>query len=778
MALQRLWVYSCLILIRTPFLRYGRGSSLRSVSPGMQRARILSSAVTILLMLSSVMALEGAVGASTVAAGTRPAVSNQQVCGPVPAGQVRCFAIRHQVAFNPDTASPSGYSPDQLEQAYNAAVGSGSGQLVAVVEVYSDPTLVSDLATYRSQYGLPACGTSNGCLTIENQTGGSALPTASSSWATEAATDTEMVSAACPLCRILVVDSSSDQIANVFTSIQTAVAAGATEVSLSFGNNEFSGETAYDSVFNNPNVVFTAAGGDSGYSAGVQYPAASPYVVAVGGTTLTPASNSRGWAETAWSGNQGGCSQYEGKPSWQVALGSQDSACPNRTVMDTAADANPNTGVAVYDSYGSGGWTVVGGTSVAAPLVAGLYADQGGSHGYVGAQQLYSGAFLMTPVTSGPGGITCSPSYYCEAQAGYNCPTGMGSPYGTGVPQLVALGASQPAAQVSVSWSNPLGGVVSLWWSGGGQGWTLWTETSSNTATFIGAPGGTYSLAVQQGTGSYLGPVASSGAQTFTIAASAPPAAPAMYGVGGDGTLYPAGSAAMPTTALWSWNIVRGIAVMPGGQGGFVLDGYGGVHPIGNAPAPAGVTTSWPGFDIARGIALAPNGTSGYILDGWGGVHPFGGAPSVEVTGYWPGWDIAVAMALCPNGDSGYVLDGFGQLHPFGVPGSIPPMMPQNFYWNGYDIARGLVLVNNCTGAYVVDGWGGIHAAGTAIQETGTAYWPGLDVARGIVLVPGSSSSGYVVDSWGNFHPFGGAPVVATPNSTPMAGVTAASAAT
>jgi len=180
------------------------------------------------------------------------------------------------------------------------------------------------------------------------------------------------------------------------------------------------------------------------------------------------------------------------------------------------------------------------------------------------------------------------------------------------------------------------------------------------------------------------------------------------------------------------------------GVSGYVLDGYGGLHPFGSAPAVTASAT-WPGWDIARSIAVTHPG-KGYVLDGYGGLHPFGGAPALSDS-FYPGWDIARAVALCPGGKVGYVLDGYGGLHPVGN----APAMADSFY-PGWDIARGLVLNSTCTGGYVLDGYGGVHPIGTAPAVTVTGYWSGWDIARSITLV--SNTAGYVLEGYGGLHPF------------------------
>ncbi len=360
-------------------------------------------------------------------------------CGEAAAGEARCFAWlltasgrEHAEALGglrrADASSPSGYGPSQLQSAYKtaaAAASGGSGKTVAIVDAYDDPNLESDLGVYRAQFGLPACTTANGCFKKVGESGTSQLPAANASWGQEESLDVDMVSANCPNCHILVVEANSTSFADLGTSVNTAASLGATEISNSYGGGESSGETTYASYYNHANIAITASNGDSGYGAAV--PAAYNTLTAVGGTTLSTASNSRGWTETVWSGTGSGCSRYISKPSWQ-----KDASCTKRMIGDVAYDANPNTGVAVYDSYayeGESGWLVFGGTSVASPAIASIYALAGNtvsnaSYGYAHTSSLFD-------VTSGSNG-RCSPAYYCKGEVGYDGPTGNGTPDGTG----------------------------------------------------------------------------------------------------------------------------------------------------------------------------------------------------------------------------------------------------------------------------------------------------------------------------------------------------------
>jgi hypothetical protein len=325
-------------------------------------------------------------------------------------------------------SGPVGYGPAQFRTAYSLpSLTKGIGQTIGIVDAYDDPTAEHDLATYDAAFGLPACTTANGCFTKVNQTGGSAYPPANGGWALEISLDVQIAHAACPNCKILLVEANSNSFSNLLTAEDYATS-HATVVSNSWGGPESSSEKGYDSHFNR-SVPIMFSSGDSGY--GVEYPASSPYVIAVGGTTLKLTTTNTRASETAWSGSGSGCSAYEPKPPWQ-----HDTGCSRRTVADMSADADPNTGAAVYDSThycapaGCGtGWYQVGGTSLAAPLAASTYALAGfnATTTYYGSV-LYAnvGSFLYD-VVSGSNG-SCGGSYLCTARTGYDGPTGLGTP--------------------------------------------------------------------------------------------------------------------------------------------------------------------------------------------------------------------------------------------------------------------------------------------------------------------------------------------------------------
>jgi hypothetical protein len=386
-----------------------------------------------------------AAGAAARTGGSSPGPDFRHACSTAqPPSWAECLAlVRTNVASFRGMApgiTPAGYDPAELQNAYNLALASaaaGRGETVAVVDAYDDPDAASDLAIYRAHYGLPPCDA--GCFSKVNQAGqASPLPAASGStgWATEESLDLDMVSAICPNCHILLVEADNSSLANLGTAVDAAVSLGARFVSNSYSASEFAGEAAEDAAYyDHPGVAVTAAAGDSGY--GVGYPAASPYVTSVGGTALVrDTAAARGWGETAWDSGSGatgsGCSAYEPKPSWQA-----DPGCSRRTDNDVAADADPDTGAAVYDGYDEGGWLEVGGTSESAPIVAATYALAGlPAGGSYPAAYPYRHAGDLDDVTSGSDG-SCGGSYLCTAQAGYDGPTGWGTPDGTGAFQAV-----------------------------------------------------------------------------------------------------------------------------------------------------------------------------------------------------------------------------------------------------------------------------------------------------------------------------------------------------
>jgi len=361
-----------------------------------------------------------------------------RVCPSGGPGLMRCFAwlrtdVKHDIL-------PSGYGPSDLQGAYSLTTSSttgGIGQTVAIVDAYDDPNAESDLATYRTTFGLAPCTRSNGCFLKVNANGKtSPLPGTDSTggWEAEESLDLDMVSAICPNCKITLIETKTPVSTSFYTAEDTAAnTCGATEISNSWGTSEYSQETTDDTHFTHPGVMITASSGDNGYSAGVSFPAASAHVTAVGGTSLTHPS---GWHETAWNGSGSGCSIYVAQPSWQTALGSAyTSVCSKRIGNDVSAVADPNTPVALYDTFGNtckpSGWCTAGGTSASSPIIAGVYAVAGNGSTLTYGSNAYSNTGSLTDMTSCSNGL-CGSTFLCTAQAGYDGPTGLGSPIDTG----------------------------------------------------------------------------------------------------------------------------------------------------------------------------------------------------------------------------------------------------------------------------------------------------------------------------------------------------------
>ncbi len=348
-----------------------------------------------------------------------------------------------------------GLDPQDLQSAYSIPSTLSSPQTVAVVNAYGYPDAESDLAKYRERYGLPACTKASGCFKKVNEKGEEAnYPAEESGWDVEAALDEDMVSAACPQCHIMLVEGSTEEPADLGASVNTAVKLGATAISNSYGYPQdyepwcgTTGCTKYNSDYKHAGVLITASAGDSGYDDVYEgldspdFPAASPGVVAVGGTALFKnAGDPRGWFEEVWNepalsaGTGGGCTELETKPTWQT-----DTGCAERTDNDVAAVAAVVSPVSVRID---GTWELVGGTSVASPLVAGIEAHESSHERSLGAHAFYEDPSSLFDVTEGfswdpydaSGTSECAPNeYLCNAEVGYDGPTGLGTPNGVPV---------------------------------------------------------------------------------------------------------------------------------------------------------------------------------------------------------------------------------------------------------------------------------------------------------------------------------------------------------
>lgn len=350
-----------------------------------------------------------------------------------------CFALVRtdipNATLGPQAEPPAGYGPADLRDAYKLPSTGGKGQTIAIIDAFDNPNAEADLAVYREHFGLPPCTTANGCFRKVNQRGAaSPLPDADSGWGVEISLDLDMASAICPECRLLLVEADTPSVFDLATAVQTSVRLGATVVSNSYGSRgELSFERFLEPAYRYQHVAVVVSSGDYGYGNGAPliggpaYPGTSQYVTSVGGTSLTRADNARGWTESVWDGATSGCSAYIHKPQWQ-----RDDLCRGRTVSDVSAVADPQTGLAVYDTFGVPGWIVVGGTSAAAPIIAGVYALAGNAAKVRYGSYPYQHRSALFDVTTGTNGTNCAGTYLCAGVPGYDAPTGLGTPNGTG----------------------------------------------------------------------------------------------------------------------------------------------------------------------------------------------------------------------------------------------------------------------------------------------------------------------------------------------------------
>lgn len=341
------------------------------------------------------------------------------------------------------TVSPTGLFPaqirhaygfDQLTCSYTGTFGDpnlcGYGQTIAIVDAYDDPNIQNDLNTFSSKFGLPSCTTTNGCFVKATPQG---KPRSNQGWALEESLDVQWAHAIAPGAKIILVEAKTASFSNLLGAVDYSVSKGANQVSMSWGGSEFSSESSYDSHFNKNNVSFFASSGDSG--SGTSYPAVSPYVVSVGGTTLNVDGSGNVISETAWSGSGGGISTYESEQSYQTNYGISSNG--KRAIPDVSYNANPNTGVPVYDSFGyqgSKGWFQVGGTSAGAPQWAALSAIVNNarttplSSTSFGTDALLYAAATDTNYATNYRDITSGNNGGFVAGTGYDFVTGVGSP--------------------------------------------------------------------------------------------------------------------------------------------------------------------------------------------------------------------------------------------------------------------------------------------------------------------------------------------------------------
>jgi hypothetical protein len=411
---------------------------------GAAPASVTAASVTAASLTSAGTAAAPAAGtAGTAAAGGAPGY--RAACAAPGPGRAQCFVL---VAPEPGSSGanadgiavtakkPAGWGPRDIEHAYRLPVSRGSRATVAVVEAFDTPKLETYLNDYRREWGLGSCTTANGCFRKVGQAGSAKhLPASGvfSGWDLEATLDVDMVSAACPTCRILVVEANGQDFGQLSAGVKTAIRLGAVAVSNSYGGRETGQDLTDARAYNQPGHAIVVSTGDFGYSA-ASFPANLPTVTAAGGTELSKAANKRGWRETAWNtlglgAGSSGCSAYVAKPSWQ-----HDKNCPGRTVADVSAVA---FNLAIYNKDW-GGWTLVAGTSASSPIIGGIYGLAGNAakvkpgYAYAHVKDLFDVVSGNNDWFFNAGGRSCGKDYLCVAKPGYDAPTGLGTPNGLG----------------------------------------------------------------------------------------------------------------------------------------------------------------------------------------------------------------------------------------------------------------------------------------------------------------------------------------------------------
>lgn len=399
----------------------------------------------------------------------------KDACPAVPAGQVRCLSqiitdargnplqrpLRRAPkmgggAFNtrtmattpqdtPIAPAGNGLTPADLRSAYKITGNGTSSMTIAVVGIGTFSNVEEIVNTYREAYGFPDCTTASGCFKQVDKSGNAISPSRSSGTTTslqESAADLELISAMCPNCKLILADSDSGYTRDLNVLMNRLKIAGANIVSISLAGPE-QGNQPYEAGFSQANLPVLAASGDYGYQQQngkdiVNFPSSYPAVTAVGGTTLTPSSNTRGWSETAWGDDSdnaatSGCSQIYAKPGYQT-----DPLCANRTVADVSAAANGmsrdgSLGISLYlpldkTRPDAQAWQTRVGTSLSTPIIAGVVGNAGVA--YTSATPYAHRANLFDAIGGSTG--SCGGTYLCTGVRGYDGPTGLGTPNGTG----------------------------------------------------------------------------------------------------------------------------------------------------------------------------------------------------------------------------------------------------------------------------------------------------------------------------------------------------------
>lgn len=393
---------------------------------GRRRARRFTAPAAAVAAL--ITALAPAASATTAGAATGEATTVEAAIAGV-AAQLHVRATTGG-PVSPAAGNSGPFTAADLQEAYRLPSGRLGGQTIAIVVPYDNTGAESDLRQYRAGSGMHPCDAEFPCFKKIDQRGGDALPPPMANWALNGVVGLEMASAACPNCKLLLVEADDESIASMGAAVDQAAAQGADAVAVMWGYTEFDGQSAYAAHFDHPGMPITAASG-SGFNTGGRavVPAAYSSVVAVGGTELwrDPAT-ARGWQEAAWRSTGSGCSLYEPRPRWQR----KGDCGGRRTLADVSSVASEQTPVQIYSSL-VGGWASASGTPVAAAFIAGVYGLAGNTSTAPAGKRLYATANseYLFDITTGANG-TCAGSSVCTAAPHYDGPSGMGTPNGTG----------------------------------------------------------------------------------------------------------------------------------------------------------------------------------------------------------------------------------------------------------------------------------------------------------------------------------------------------------
>jgi subtilase family serine protease len=552
---------------------------------------------------------------------------------------------------------PAGFSPSQISQAYgfnritfnNGTIqGNGAGQTIAIIDAYNQPNIVSDLHVFDTTYGLADPPS----FRVVNQNGGSSLPATDQTWGLEISLDVEWAHAMAPGANILLVEADTNSYSDLMTALNYARSQpNVSVISMSWGGNEWTGETSFDSYFTTPaghtGITYVASSGDSGSAGAPEYPSVSPNVLAVGGTQLSTDSAGNYLGETGWSGSGGGIGTYESQPSYQHGVVTQTSNA--RTVPDVSYNASPSSGFAVYDTSSYGGWVQVGGTSAGAPQWASLIAIANQGRALAGKGSLDGGTQTLPAIyqmsQSDFHDITTGSNGGYSAGVGYDLVTGRGSPIADRVvADLVSAGgqtATPPwVASAASATPNPVTGTTtSLSVRGGDNGgssglvytWSVLAAPSgaalpsfsvngnnaaqNATATFYAA--GTYTFEATITNGSGLS-VTSDVTVTVNQTLSSVAVTPGSSSVTAGGTVQLTATAldqfghAMSVQPSWTWTL-NGTGSLRGSGGSAVYTSPAGHwgQAVVQASANGASNYATVSFTLPASPPSPPTGTSG-----------------------------------------------------------------------------------------------------------------------------------------------------------------------